>query len=252
LQLPAAMTIRHASATFLFATLLLSGVAFAQQPPPPPPPAREAKAEFAAVATGGNASSQSIGAAAQATFRPPRWVIEGQAAFVRNEAEGVVSAKSFAARGRGARVLTPRLEAFGQHSYLRDLFSGVEHRNNTEGGLSFLLLETGRHRLSTDGSLGYLHEERAIGDALSAPTAATAARYRVRLSETSDITDDVLLSIDLSDEGTWRLNQAIALTAKVAAPLSLKISNVIRYVDEPVPGFERTDTITAAALVFSF
>jgi len=60
------------------------------------------------------------------------------------------------------------------------------------------------------------------------------------------------LSFDLSDEGTWRLHQTAALTAKVAAPLSLKLSNVIRYVDEPVFGFEQTDTITSAALVFSF
>ena len=58
--------------------------------------------------------------------------------------------------------------------------------------------------------------------------------------------------LDLSDEGTWRLQHAIALTARIAAPLSLKVSNLLRYVDEPVAGFERTDTITSAALVLSF
>ena len=58
--------------------------------------------------------------------------------------------------------------------------------------------------------------------------------------------------LDLSDEGTWRLQHAIALTARIAAPLSLKISNLLRYVDEPVAGFEWTDTITSAALVLSF
>jgi hypothetical protein len=44
----------------------------------------------------------------------------------------------------------------------------------------------------------------------------------------------------------------VALTARVAAGLSLKISNVVRYVGEPVVGFERTDTVTSAALVLSF
>jgi putative salt-induced outer membrane protein YdiY len=230
-------------------TLGITAVAFAQQPPPP---AREAKAEFALVTTSGNASTQSIGAAAQVTFRPPQWVIDGQTAFVRNEAEDVVSAKSFAARGRAARVLTPRMQVFGQHSYLRDLFSGVEHRNNTEGGLAFLVLETARQTLYADAGFGYLNERRTVGDALSTPTAGTGGRYKLKLSETSDITEDVLLSFDLSDDGTWRLHQAIALTARVAAPLSLKISNVIRYVDEPVFGFEQTDTVTSAALVLSF
>ena len=91
-----------------------------------------------------------------------------------------------------------------------------------------------------------------MGISLSVPTAGAGTRYKLQLSENSDITDDLLMSFDLSDEGTWRLQHAIALTAKVAAPLSLKVSNVLRYVDEPVAGFEQTDTITSAALVLSF
>lgn len=231
-------------------SMFLAAHAFAQQPTPPK--AREGKAEFALVTTSGNASSQSIGTAGQIILRPPQWVFEAEAAFVRNEADDVVSAKSFAARGRAARVLTPRLQAFGQHAYLRDLFAGVEHRNNTEGGLTFLLAETVRHTLSVDAGLGYLNEQRTVGDALSTATAGTGARYKFKLSETSDITEELRASFDLSDEGTWRMFQSLALTAKVAAPLSLKISNVVRYVDEPVEGFEKTDTITSAALVLSF
>ena len=235
------------SATIL--TFVLAGITFAQQPPPKP---REAKAEFALVSTSGNASAQSIGAAGQVIFRPPKWELQGDTAFVRNEANDVVSAKSFAARGRAGRVLTERLQAFGQHSYLRDLFSGVVHRNTTEAGLSYLLVRSGRNRLYADAGLGYLKERRTIGASLSTPTAGAGTRYTFTFSDTSDITDDLLMSFDLSDDGTWRLQHAIALTAKVAAPLSLKISNLLRYVDEPVAGFEQTDTITSAALVLSF
>lgn len=230
---------------------MLAGIAAAQTPPPPPK-AREAKAEFALVTTSGNASTQSIGAAGQVIFRPPQWVIDGQTAFVRNEAQNVVSAKSFAARGRAARVINPRLQAFGQHSYLRDLFSGVVHRNLTEGGVTYAVVQTGRNTLFADGGLGYLKERRTVGISLSTPTAGAGTRYTLQLSDTSDITDDLTMSFDLSDEGTWRLQHAIALTARVAAPLSLKVSNLLRYVDEPVAGFEQTDTITSAALVLSF
>jgi putative salt-induced outer membrane protein len=231
-------------------TFALTGIAVAQQPPPPK--AREGKAEFALVTTSGNASSQTVGAAAQITVRPPNWVIDAQTAFVRNESQDVVSAKSLAVRGRAARVLTPRLQVFGQHSYLRDLFSGVEHRNNTEAGLAFLVLETPRQKFHADAGLGYLNERRTVGDTLSTPTAGAGTRYKLQLSETSDITDDLTMSFDLSGEGTWRLQHAIALTARVAAPLSLKVSNLLRYVDEPVAGFDKTDTITSAALVLSF
>ena len=245
----------HLGTAFVSFTLALSlafvGTAFAQQPPPPPK-AREGKAEFVLVTTSGNASAQAVGAAGQLTFRPPQWVLDGQTAFVQNKAEGVVNAKTFAARGRAARILTPRLQAFGQDSYLRDRFSGIEHRNIIEGGLSYLLLQTARQTLSIDGALGYLRERRTIGATLSTPTLGPGTHYKLKISDTSDITEDLVASFDFSDAGTWRLTQAIALTAKVAAPLSLKISNLIRYVDEPVPGFKQPDTMTSAALVLSF
>jgi putative salt-induced outer membrane protein YdiY len=239
----------HQIALALSAVILFAATASSQEPPPKP---REGKAEFALVSTSGNASAQSIGAAGQVTFRPLPWVIDGQAAFIRNKAEDVVNAKSFAARGRAGRVLTARLQAFAQHGYLRDLFSGVEHRNMTEAGLAYLLWQSARQTLHADGGLGYLHERRTAGGSLSTPTLGTGGRYKLTLSPTSDLTDDLSASFDLSGEGTWRLQHAIALTARVASPLSLKVSNLIRYVDEPVAGFEQMDTITSAALVLSF
>jgi putative salt-induced outer membrane protein len=234
------------------AVLSVAAPARGQTPAPAPPPAREGKAEFALVTTSGNARSQTIGTSGEITLRPPSWVILGKVGFVRQEADGVVSAKSLAVLERASRVLSTRLQAFGQHTYLRDLFAGIESRNSLEGGLSYLLVQEGAHTLFADGGLGYLHENRTIGPGLSNPIAAAGTRYKFKLSATSDLTDDLATSFDLAKDGTWRLNHLIALTARVASVFSLKVSNQLRFVDEPVPGFERTDTITSAALVAGF
>jgi putative salt-induced outer membrane protein len=226
--------------------------AWGQTPVPAPPPAREGKAEFALVTTSGNASSQTIGTAGEITLRPPNWVLLGRVGFVRQEANGVVSARSLASLERASRVLSTRLQAFGQHAYLRDLFAGVENRNSVEGGLSYLLVQAGPQTLFVDGSLGYLNEDRTVGPGLSNPIAGAGTRYKFKFSETSDLTDDLAASFDLAEDGTWRLNHVIALTARIASAFSLKVSNQLRFVDEPVPGFERTDTITSAALVVGF
>ena len=230
--------------------LLLNGYASAQTPPPPP--RQEAKAEFALVSTSGNADSQTLAAAGEATFRPTNWVLLGKAGFVRNEADDVVSAKSFTSLERVSRVLTPRLQAFGQHAYLRDLFAGVESRNNIDGGLAYQLIHTARNSLFADAGLGYLNEQRVKAEALSTATGTAGTRYKLQISTTSDLTDDLITSFDFSSDGTWRLNHVIALTARIASIFSLKLSNQVRFVDEPVPGFERTDSITAAALVMAF
>lgn len=232
--------------------LLVTAHAWGQTPAPAPPPAREGKAEFALVTTSGNASAQTIGTSGEITLRPPSSVILGKVGFVRQEAEGVVSAKSLASLERLSRVLSTRLQAFGQHAYLRDLFAGVESRNSIEAGISYLLVQAGAHTLFADGGLGYLNEDRTIGSGLSNPIASAGTRYKFKLSETSDLTDDLATSFDLAEDGTWRLNHLIALTARIASAFSLKVSNQLRFVDEPVPGFERTDTITSAALVVGF
>ena len=50
----------------------------------------------------------------------------------------------------------------------------------------------------------------------------------------------------------WRLDNTLALVAKINTIFSLKVSNVVRYVNAPVEGFETTDTITSVALVAKF
>jgi putative salt-induced outer membrane protein YdiY len=218
----------------------------------PPAPVREGKLEVSMVATSGNARSQSIGLAAEATLRPSPWVLKMQAGFVRNEAEGVVSAKSLRTLARAARVLRPGIEAFGQHVYLRDLFSGVEHRNSIDAGLSYRLIASNRHQLATDAGFGYLREARATDDRLSTALATSATRYLFRVSEASELTDELLFALDLHEDGTWRMNHNAAITAQINSVLALKISTALRFVNQPVEGFGRTDTISSASVVMQF
>jgi putative salt-induced outer membrane protein YdiY len=42
------------------------------------------------------------------------------------------------------------------------------------------------------------------------------------------------------------------VTVKIASMFSLKVSNVIRYVNAPVVDFKTTDTLTSVALVAKF
>ena len=217
-----------------------------------PPPVHEAKVELAIVATNGNAETQSIGVAGELTLRLDSWVTTFNSGFVRNEAEGIVNAKSLRTMERVARSVRRRLEVFGQHAYLRDAFSGVEHRNSLDAGLSYRVLQDARHELVADAGFGYLNEQRSAGNNLSTGLATAGMRYRLRISDTSQFTNDVLVSADVIEAGTWRVNQAAAVTARVTMLVALKVSNVVRFVDDPVPGFERVDSVTSASLVVSF
>jgi len=242
---------------FVFWLLLATTPALAQAqtptPPPPPPPAREGTAEFSYVGTGGNASTSALGLGGEyITRRPEPWLFKGKVGYVRNRSEDELKAEAFTAQFRGSRTITDRLSAFGQYGYLHDRFAGIESRNTIDGGITYAVIRPRPHQLDVDAAIGYAHESRVLGEDLSTPQALFGGRYKLLLSDTADISDDVTLNLSLSDSSDWRTSNTIALTAKVTTIFSLKVSNIVRFVNAPVEGFETTDTITSVALVAKF
>ena len=224
----------------------------APPPPPPPPPKVEGSGEFAFVNTTGNAQSTSIGLRGEVIYRPAPWMLKTRAGFVRLESDEALEAQSFAFLFRAERALTPRLSLFSEYNYLRDLFAGIEHKNLVSGGVSYKLLDTPRQKLVLDGGAGVSGEQRLVGDDVTAAVLLGGLGYLVKVSATAEVTDDVRYEQSLDDGESWRLDNTLALVAKINTIFSLQVSNVVRYVNEPVEGFETTDTITSVALVAKF
>ena len=220
--------------------------------PAPPPPAREGSLEFAFIGTTGNSSTQTVGLNGEVIVRPDKWVVRNKAALLRNESESALTAESFTYLFRSERALSPRASAFGEYTYLRDEFAGIEHHNGVAGGLAYKLVTRARHALSVDGGLGYLNEQRQTGPDISSGTYAFGGVYKWKLSATAEFSEDVRLTGIFSDAEDWRVANALAITARLTGLLSLKASNTIRFANIPVPGFKATDTNTAIALVAKF
>jgi len=251
------MTIRFGRKTALFVLVIFSVLARrsqAQTPaaPPPPPPEREGTAEFAFVGTTGNSSTQAIGIGGELIFRPSPWESRTRVAYVRNESEDELKAQSFVLTTRVQRALKPRLSAYGQYGYQRDRFAGIVNRNVIEGGLSYVALEQAPHKLIVDAGLGYANEQRVVEPNLSTATFITGGLYTLKISSTADLSEEGRFVFSLSDGADWRYGNAFALTAKLTTLFSLKASNTLRYVHQPVQGFQTTDDITSVALVAKF
>jgi putative salt-induced outer membrane protein YdiY len=222
------------------------------QAAPEPPPRHEGSAEFAYVATTGNTDTTTLGVAGEYLFRPSQWIFQWKTGYIRNEAEDVLSAEAFRFLFRTDRKITPRMSTFGLWNYLHDAFAGTDHRNVLAGGVSYQLVVPGAHELWVDGGIGYTNEQRLTGDDLSTAIALTGFRYKFKLSETAEITDDLGFEFSLSDNDDWRTANILSVTAKLTTLFSLKASYSLRHVGEPAPGFDKTDTITAVALVAKF
>jgi len=232
--------------------LLVPGVILAQDADPEEPPRWSGAAEVSAVATSGNSDTRTFGLGGEVVFDPGTWKWLGRVAYVETEAGDVLRARSQSALLEASRMISERLDVYGRGGYLRDLFAGIERRLTTEAGLAYQLIATGTHTLEVLGGAGFTQEERLTGDDLSFGTANGTGRYAWALTETSALTEEAAFVAALNSGDDWRFTNEIAATAALSSLLSLKASQKLSYLNRPVPGFRKTDTIFAAALVANF
>ena len=114
------------------------------------------------------------------------------------------------------------------------------------------MIATDPQSLQLLAGFGFTREQRAVGDALSLGTANVTGRYRWTISETSALTEEVAFVADLNTGDDWRFTNEVAVTAALSTRLSLKVSHKLSHLNRPVPGFRKTDTILAAAMVANF
>lgn len=218
----------------------------------PPPPRWERTAELSLVATSGNTDTQTLGAAGAFIFRPGAWTTNGRAAYVRSATGNVDTAESLVAELRQARALSPRADVYGRGAYLRDRFAGIAHRTTIDAGFGWRAFDEAPHSLKLDAGAGATHEARLAGGSQTFGVGTLGALYRLRLSDTSELANQLLFTADLGDAPNWRLQNGLALTVTMTRVFSVKVSHELKRVNRPVPGFRPTDTILSAALVASF
>jgi putative salt-induced outer membrane protein YdiY len=244
---------RSTAVCTVLALLALAAPAGAQPPAPAePPPRLEASAQIALLATTGNAKSDSLGAAGELISRPDQWIFTTKAAFAQTSDHDELKARSVTALGRADRLLSPRLSTFSQYDFLRDLFAGVEDRQTIQAGLSYLLVNQASHRLRLDGGIGYQHEGRVDAPNSNNMVFQGGPAYRWTISKTSELVEELKLTLPFTDTDQWKVDQSVSLTAAINSIFSVKFTNIVRFVNAPVPGFESTDTITTFALVMKF
>lgn len=231
------------------ALVCVPSIALAQDPPPP---THEQTFEAAYVGVSGNASTRTIGLGADLISRPASWLFRNRVKFVRNESNDELKASALDFASRTEEAINARASIFAEYGFFRDRFAGVNHRNDINGGVALKVLKTTRQTLDVDLGVGYLNERRITGDSISNGDYLLGAGYKLTLSENASLSDDFRVTGVMAQSDNWRLEQTIALTARIAGGFSLKVSNGIRYAAFPPPGFKKTDTVTAVTLVAKF
>ncbi|HET9795699.1 MAG TPA: DUF481 domain-containing protein [Thermoanaerobaculia bacterium] len=240
------------SGVLAIVVLLAAGAAFAEEPPAGPPPVWSGKAEASYVGTTGNTNVQTVGAGLEIDFKKDVWNGLAKGAFVQGKTDGVTTAKTIAGELRAARNFTPRFELFVQDDYFKNEFAGIEQRLSTLGGAAYSVVKTPAQELKLQAGAGYTRERRVVGEDKSFGTGQAGFLYKWKVSSTTDISEEFSYVDSFKDSSDWRIANTFSVSVAINKVFSLKASHNLAYLNEPVPGFGKTDTITSIALVAKF
>jgi putative salt-induced outer membrane protein YdiY len=218
---------------------------------PNPPPVWEARSELSAVATGGNTSTRTLGVGAQVVHRAERRRTEVNTRFLTSQADDVTNARSLIVEGRHGITVTDGLQMFGEASYARDRFAGVDDRVTATAGIALSVSVVRPHSLTLEAGLGWTGEQRLDQASLRFATATGALDYSWTIVPGTELREEMAVYADLESAGNWRTSSTSALSVALTRVLSLRASHAIEYRRMPVVGFGRSDMRTAVALVFS-
>jgi putative salt-induced outer membrane protein len=225
-------------------------------PPAGPPPVWFGKLDFSFLSTSGNTDTSSIGGALELNYNPRPWLFTLKGAYLRGATDGVTTAESFATSLRASRDLTERLDVYAGGGYLRNRFSGINNLYSIDAGAGYKLFKGPSQFLRVEGGFGWTNEED-IQDGVVVPSRSYAnARaglgYKWQFTKNAAFTNDFSFLLDLDQTANWFITNKAAITADISKVFALQASWTLLFRNQPVAGFDNTDTATAVGVVAKF
>ena len=217
--------------------------------PPPPPPLWDAQIGASFVGTSGNSATASTGIDFGAHRRGAVWQIESAATAVRTSSDDVTTAERYFGMVRAQRALTSIVGVTSGVKLERDQFSGLDLRSVLDAGLSWALVHHPTWTLDGLTSVAWQHESRTVGDSTNDAVGVLQLLSRIPFGSAGDTTQRFTFYPDFTTSSAYRSEAEITAQAAMSAHFALKIGYLLRFANEPVPGFKKTDTTTTASLV---
>ncbi|HTR19948.1 MAG TPA: DUF481 domain-containing protein [Gemmatimonadales bacterium] len=251
------MTLIRATA---IATVVLGGAAAStaaqQTPAPPPPPATKLALDFGLVATSGNTklTTTNFGEKFEWTPQSP-WsltealtVIEGS----QNDAKTVDQIKG---QVQPRYNFSARVGAYALAGYERNRFAGLAWRWEEGVGVTVHAVKDAHNQLDFEAGGSFNQEQNYLVGAVERVdfgSTRTFGYYRYSFAEKSYAYQSLEWLANLKDGQDQRVNSETGLVAPVVAAVAIKVTYLIRYDHEPVPGYLTTDRTLTTGIQITF
>ena len=135
---------------------------------------------------------------------------------------------------------------------LNDKFKDLNLRTVVGPGVGYQVWDDPIKALSLEAGIAYFSEDLRNQDDKRWMTVRLAANYRYKLTEWLVFTDRLVLYPSLESMSDFTLRNEAALLTAVGAGWSLKLADILDYVNSPPPGIKSTDSVFTVGLQYAF
>jgi putative salt-induced outer membrane protein len=204
------------------------------------------------VNSSGNADFTSLNLGEKLSGKTGRVILTQNAKALYGRTDGVTTTESYDAGGRAQYALTSRIGAYALIAFQRDPFAGVASRWSGGPGVAVGLVQTARDTLAVESGVTEQRERNMADVSTSFAAARSAASLKHLFAGKSFFTETVEWIANLKTSDDQRINSETALTAPLSRQIGLRVSYLIRFDNQPEPGFKKTDRILTTGVQVAF
>lgn len=204
------------------------------------------------VTTSGNSNVTTFNLGQKLGFTTGPWAFTQTVKVIYGETDGTGTAESYDAGLRADYVIKERVGAFGLLTYQRNTFAGLASRYSQGVGLLLRALRAAHDSLSVEASVSANQERSTAAVENSFAAGRGAFAFKHVFSAAAFFTQTLEFLANLEDSADQRINSETAFTAPISRQIALKAAYIVRFDNQPEPGFEDTDRIftTGVQIVF--
>lgn len=205
------------------------------------------------VATTGNTQVSTFNATDGLTLRTsPVNKIDQLFNVVYGQNKNKVQTNIWTAALRDEYSFTKQIGLYALASFDRNTFAGVTYGFQEGAGIAITPIMPKNHSLEIDAGLSYI-EQKLLPDSTDDHAAARGAiAYKYTFAKNAYVQELVEGLPDLHREKDFRLNDETDVVAPFSRHFALKLGYVIRYANQPPPGFKTTDRLFTSDLQVTF
>lgn len=236
---------------------------------PPKLPEWAYQLSLSALMNTGNSTSFSGKAAIGVDGNWHDWSLEvrGNAAYAQNSPLGTTDLPTVFNSGltaRGTHFFTPFIGMYALGSVAQDRVASIRMQAFGDLGVSLIWWETERDdyihsRLRTSVGFRALHEERhqyypteGVEQSRMIYGPPISLSFRYGITKYAYFTEDFDVTPDVTSQADTRATSTSVLSAQVTQRTGLQLAFKVRYIGQPAPGKNTTDTELSAGINFSF